>query len=64
MRVARKEILGPAISAIPFTDTKEVIERGNKSQSGPRSGVWTRNIGMAHRIVEAIAAGSFWIKTA
>src|SRR5277367_2882162 len=34
MRIAREEIFGPVISAIPFTDVDEVIPRGNKTQFG------------------------------
>jgi aldehyde dehydrogenase (NAD+) len=33
------------ISAIPFTDIDEVIERGNRTQFGLGSGVWTRDVG-------------------
>ncbi|MBV8705038.1 MAG: aldehyde dehydrogenase family protein, partial [Acetobacteraceae bacterium] len=31
MRIAREEIFGPVISAIPFTDIEEVIERANRT---------------------------------
>jgi acyl-CoA reductase-like NAD-dependent aldehyde dehydrogenase len=33
MRIARAEMFGPVISAIPFTDIDEVIEHGNKPGS-------------------------------
>src|SRR5579862_5095267 len=58
MRIAREEIFGPVISAIPFTDIEEVIERGNKTQFGLGSGVWTRDVGKAHRLAKSIRAGS------
>jgi aldehyde dehydrogenase (NAD+) len=45
MRIAQEEIFGPVISAIPFTDIDEVIERGNRTQFGLGSGVWTRDVG-------------------
>jgi aldehyde dehydrogenase (NAD+) len=61
MRIAQEEIFGPVISAIPFTDIEEVIERGNKTQFGLGSGVWTRDVGKAHRLAKAIRAGSVWI---
>ena len=61
MRIAQEEIFGPVISAIPFTDIEEVIERGNKTQFGLGSGVWTRDVGKAHRLARAIRAGSVWI---
>ncbi|MBV8868142.1 MAG: aldehyde dehydrogenase family protein, partial [Acetobacteraceae bacterium] len=34
MRIAREEIFGPVISAIPFTDIEEVIERANRTNFG------------------------------
>src|SRR3984957_502598 len=61
MRIAQEEIFGPVISAIPFTDIEEVIERGNKTQFGLGSGVWTRDVGKAHRLAKSIRAGSVWI---
>lgn len=61
MRIAQEEIFGPVISAIPFTDIEEVIERGNATQFGLGSGVWTRDVGKAHRLAKAIRAGSVWI---
>src|ERR1700740_2867413 len=61
MRIAQEEIFGPVISAIPFTDIEEGIERGNKTTFGLGSGVWTRDVGKAHRLAKAIKAGSVWI---
>lgn len=61
MRIAQEEIFGPVISAIPFTDIEEVIARGNKTQFGLGSGVWTRDVGKAHKLARSIRAGSVWI---
>jgi len=61
MRIAREEIFGPVISAIPFTDLEEVICRGNATNFGLGSGVWTRDVGKAHRLAKGLRAGSVWI---
>ncbi|MCW6511455.1 aldehyde dehydrogenase family protein [Lichenifustis flavocetrariae] len=61
MRIAQEEIFGPVISAIPFTDFDEVIERANKTTFGLGSGVWTRDLSRAHRMAARISAGSVWI---
>jgi aldehyde dehydrogenase (NAD+) len=61
MRIAQEEIFGPVISAIPFTDIEEVIERANKTSFGLGSGVWTRDVSKAHRLARGIRAGSVWI---
>ncbi len=61
MRIAQEEIFGPVISAVPFTDIDEVIERGNRMQFDLGSGVWTRDVGKAHQLAKSIRAGSVWI---
>ena len=61
MRIAQEEIFGPVISAIPFTDIEEVIARGNNTQFGLGSGVWTKDVNKAHKLARSIRAGSVWI---
>lgn len=61
MKIAQEEIFGPVISAIPFTDIDEVIERGNKTMFGLGSGVWTRDVSKAHHVSKGLRAGSVWV---
>jgi aldehyde dehydrogenase (NAD+) len=61
MRIAREEIFGPVISAIPFRDIDEVIERANATPFGLGSGLWTRDVSKAHRLAKAVRAGSVWV---
>jgi aldehyde dehydrogenase (NAD+) len=61
MRIAREEIFGPVLSAIPFSDIDEVIRRGNATTFGLGSGVWTRDLSKAHRLAKGLRAGSVWI---
>ncbi len=61
MRIAQEEIFGPVISAIPFTDIAEVIERANRTSYGLGSGLWTRDVTKAHTLARGIRAGSVWI---
>ena len=61
MRIAREEIFGPVISAIPFDDIEEVIKRGNNTDFGLGSGLWTRDVSKAVKVSKAIRAGSVWV---
>jgi aldehyde dehydrogenase (NAD+) len=61
MRIAQEEIFGPVISAIPFTDTDELIKRANATTFGLGSGVWTRDVSKAHHLAKSIRAGSVWV---
>jgi aldehyde dehydrogenase (NAD+) len=61
MRIAREEIFGPVISAIPFTDIEEVIRRGNDTHFGLGAGIWTRDVSKAHRVAKGLRSGSVWV---
>ena len=61
MRIAQEEIFGPVLSAIPFNDIDEVVERANATPFGLGSGVWTRDVNKAHRLAKGIRAGSVWV---
>jgi aldehyde dehydrogenase (NAD+) len=61
MSIAREEIFGPVISALPFNDIDEVMQRANDTEYGLGSGVWTSNLSTAHRMAKGLRAGSVWI---
>ncbi len=61
MKIAREEIFGPVISVMPFDTVDEAIRRGNDTQYGLGSGVWTRDINNAHKVAKGLKAGSVWI---
>lgn len=48
MKIAREEIFGPVISALPFDTLAEAVERANNTPYGLAAGVFTRNIATAH----------------
>ncbi|RWO93532.1 aldehyde dehydrogenase family protein [Mesorhizobium sp.] len=63
MRIAREEIFGPVISALPFDRLDEAVERANNTPYGLAAGVFTRNVATAHQLSRKIRAGSVWVNT-
>jgi phenylacetaldehyde dehydrogenase len=61
MKVMREEIFGPVVAAIPFTDPEDVVVRANDTVYGLAAGIWTRDIGKAHRLAAELRAGTVWV---
>lgn len=61
--LAQEEIFGPVLSIIPFETEEEAVRIANDSEFGLASGVWTQNLSRAHRVAEAIEAGTVWLNT-
>jgi acyl-CoA reductase-like NAD-dependent aldehyde dehydrogenase len=61
MRIAREEIFGPVVCALPFKDLTDAIQKGNDSPFGLAAGVWTRDLRKAHQAAAALDAGTVWV---
>lgn len=59
-RLAREEIFGPVLVAIPWRDETEAIQMANDSHYGLAAYVWTHDIGSALRTAHAIESG--WVQ--
>ncbi|GJE44593.1 aldehyde dehydrogenase family protein [Methylobacterium soli] len=59
-RLAREEIFGPVLVAIPWTDEAEAIAMANDSHYGLAAYIWSRDIGRALRAAHAVEAG--WVQ--
>lgn len=63
MRVFAEEIFGPVLVAVPFDSFEEAIALANATRYGLAAGVWTTDIGTAHRAVAALRSGTVWVNT-
>jgi len=59
MRIAREEVFGPVLAAIPFKDEDDAARIANDSKYGLAAGVWTQSIRRALRMAEKLQAGSY-----
>ncbi|ARD46915.1 aldehyde dehydrogenase [Sporosarcina sp. P37] len=63
MKLAREEIFGPVAVAIPFDTEEEAVQIANDTNFGLAAGVWTQNLGLAHRMIDKLQAGNVWVNT-
>jgi phenylacetaldehyde dehydrogenase len=63
MRVVREEIFGPVVCAMPYgdDDLDRIAKLGNATEYGLAASIWTRDIGIAHKLARKLKAGSVWI---
>jgi phenylacetaldehyde dehydrogenase len=61
MKVVQEEIFGPVVTVMPFSDPEELVQRANDNVYGLAAGIWTNDIGKAHRTAEQLKAGTVWI---
>ena len=63
MTIAREEIFGPVVVALPFEEIEEVAARANSSIYGLAAGIWTSDVKKVHRVAAALKAGVVWVNT-
>lgn len=63
MAIQTDEIFGPVITAIPFDTEDEVVAAANNTVYGLAAGVWSGDLGTAHRVGAKLRAGTVWLNT-
>ena len=63
MKIAKEEIFGPVLTAIPFDTEEEALEIANDTEYGLTGYVWTSDSGRGIRMGEGIEAGMVWVNS-
>ncbi|MBP6020721.1 MAG: aldehyde dehydrogenase family protein [Burkholderiaceae bacterium] len=59
--LAHREVFGPVLSAMPFTDEADAIALANATDYGLVAGVWTENGGRQMRMANGIQSGQVFL---
>jgi acyl-CoA reductase-like NAD-dependent aldehyde dehydrogenase len=64
MRIAQEEIFGPVLSVLRWAELEEAVALANAVDFGLTGAIWTRDVGIAHRVAAALEVGYVWVNDA
>ena len=59
--LAREEVFGPVLAAMPFSDEADAIALANATDYGLLAAVWTENAGRLQRVAKTVKAGQVFM---
>jgi betaine-aldehyde dehydrogenase len=61
MRLFSQEVFGPVMAVIAWNDEDTMMQQVNQLDLGLTARIWTRDIGRANRLVQAVQSGLVWV---
>jgi aldehyde dehydrogenase (NAD+) len=61
--IAREEVFGPVLTVLPFVDESEAVSIANNTAYGLVCGVWTGDVGRAHRVAAKLSSGQVFVNS-
>jgi acyl-CoA reductase-like NAD-dependent aldehyde dehydrogenase len=61
--IVQNEVFGPVAAIMRFSDDTEALALANGTEYALAAGIWTRDIGRAHRFARDVHAGIVWVNT-
>ena len=61
MRISREEVFGPVVTITGFGSEEEAVRLANDTEYGLANGMWTKDLGRAHRVAGKLQSGQVYV---